>query len=74
MTHPFITHNGGPCPVSPEAKVEVKFRDGGRSQPTEACLWDSWEGTASDWWQWQGNPDDNIIAYRLHQPDKGDAS
>lgn len=28
MTRPFITHNGGPCPVSPETRVDVRFADG----------------------------------------------
>jgi hypothetical protein len=70
MTHPFITHNGGPCPVSPEAIGGVEFRDGTQECNTRLGLWSEGE----DWWQWQGDPMDNIIAYRLHQPDKGEAS
>lgn len=69
MTHPFITHNGGPCPVSPEARVDVKFRSGLEMENYGAKMWSAinnrWQ---DDWWQWQGDPMDNIIAYRLHQP------
>ena len=70
MTHPFITHNGGPCPVSPETVVDVKFADGRKRACRRAHLW----SFGRDWWQWQGRPANNIIAYRLHQPDKGEAS
>ena len=75
MTHPFITHNGGPCPVSPEAKVEVLFRDG-QSDDVGNPAWMFLKVSVhdDDWWQWQGDPMDNIIAYRIHQPDKGEAS
>ena len=70
MTHPFITHNGGPCPVSPETRVDVRFRDGREWEGFRAHRW----SIGNDWWQWQGLPANNIIAYRLHQPDKGEAS
>jgi hypothetical protein len=75
MTHPFITHNGGTCPVSPETRVDVRFRDGQSkdfSRPASAFM--KLNAHDDDWWQWQGLPANNIIAYRLHQPDKGEAS
>ena len=68
MTHPFITHNGGPCPVSPETVVDVKFRDGGDLEAYVASHMEP-DWTSDNWWQWEGLPDNNIIAYRLHQPD-----
>jgi len=75
MTHPFITHNGGPCPVSPEARVDVKFADGFVMNNAEAGIfcgdddypWDAWTSAKC-------RPGQEIIAYRLHQPDKGEAS
>ena len=69
MTHPFITHNGGPCPVSPEAIGDVEFADG-------TILFDVpfWWLQHADRWEWKGDPDYAVVRYRLHQPDKGEAS
>lgn len=75
MTHPFITHNGGPCPVSPETRVDVRFADDFAMNNVEAGIfssdddypWDAWTGVKCRHSQ-------KIIAYRLHQPDKGEAS
>jgi hypothetical protein len=70
MTHPFITHNGGPCPVSGEAIVDIEFRNGDIVQGYLACQW----RLPTDYWQWQGDPENDVVAYRLHQPDEGEAS
>lgn len=73
MTHPFITHNGGPCPVSPDTVVDVRLRCGEVMPPAEAVLWMG-DHTAPDFWLWHGGRSNNIIAYRIHQPEEGEAS
>ncbi len=71
MTHPFITHNGGPCPVSPETMVDVEFRDGTSVKGLMAV----WPPPPADWWEWAGKRrakklmKNDIVAYRLHHPD-----
>lgn len=57
----WIEHDGGPCPVSPDTRVFVRFMDGlsdeGHQDGAETAGW--WSGS----WRSAGN--DRIIAYRL---------
>lgn len=58
-------HDGGKCPVSKDAMVFVRFRDGTDCrQPNKAGLWAPWD------WGYDTNPDYNIVAYRLARPEE----
>lgn len=54
------THRGGPCPVSAQTKVEVRYRNGSVSDELEAGKrrWEAWPADVgeSDW---------DIVAWRL---------
>lgn len=69
MTHPFITHNGGPCPVSATEDIDVQFRDGTSQKGVPAVY------IFKEWWEWaeKRRPKalsvNDVVAYRLHQPD-----
>lgn len=56
----WIEWSGGECPVAPDAKVGVRFRDGWTSYAGRAGFW-------STWWQHVGHSFD-ITAYRVVQP------
>lgn len=63
MTHEFITHEPGPCPVELDSVVTVKFADGrisGRNG-TRARFWTA----GSDWWKHEGDPKYHIVGYRV---------
>lgn len=47
--------------------MDVKFRDGGYLVAYVARHMEP-DWTSDNWWQWEGLPDNNIIAYSLHQP------
>lgn len=71
MNEPDIPHNGGPCPVRPKTRVKVKFRDGQSDHlGNPAWIFMKVGPNNHDLWRWQGDPDDNIIAYCIHQPAK----
>lgn len=55
----WIKHDGGPCPVAPETKVEIRTRESTSAD----------EIGQADWFVWwhNGGPAD-IIAYRLAEP------
>lgn len=55
--NPWLPHNGGPCPVAPDALVDVKHRNGVTCRGITAgpLRWDHW-GTMGD-----------IIEYCLHR-------
>jgi hypothetical protein len=60
----WTKHDGGPCPVADDARVNVMFRDG--YDPLEAG-----QGTAGVWgslWQWQNHGPADIIAYKVVKP------
>ncbi len=53
----WIEWNGGPCPVAPNARVEVRFRN-------HECLGGDWTSLGSTWtWRHDGTNAD-IVAYR----------
>ena len=56
----WIKHDGKSCPVSDDAIVYVKFRDG--SSPNGIYRATYWE------WDWNRPKDDRIIAYRVVKP------
>lgn len=56
----WIEWNGGECPLPSGAVVEVKFRDGEVDSGSKAGSY-AWKHGAI------GNPDLDIIAYRLHR-------
>lgn len=70
----WITHNGGPCPVSPTEDIDVQFRNGTSQKGVPAVY------IPKEWWEWGGRRRykglgvNDVVAYRLHQPEKGDAS
>ena len=59
MNNDWIIWNGGDCPVSPDTKVQVQYRDGTRDEG-ENCS----AKKAGEWdWNWGSCYD--IIAYRV---------
>lgn len=72
--NPWITWEGGECPVDPDAKVEVICRDGYKTEEVAGEL----AGTPRwDWWKHEPAPyskegygpnHSDIIAYRLVKP------
>lgn len=61
----WVRHDGGPCPVDPQSKPAVLFRNATRFQPgiRTAASWDDFaEGSC---WQWAGRASDgfDILAY-----------
>ena len=60
----YISHNGGICPVPSQFLVNVLMRDGYDDEcaKREAQFWFT---GAEDWWQWEGSPSDNIVAYMV---------
>lgn len=69
MTDEWITHDGGPCPVSPASRPGVVFRGRpDRLRPPGCVEADFWRGLAGelDWWHWRLRGEDNhdIIAYK----------
>ena len=70
----FVPHDGGPCPVHLQAKVEVVFRSGQVRHARRAEWWTAFDSKAKfaehDLWKWESpNHDNDIIAYRLKEPD-----
>ena len=57
----WIEWNGGECPVSPETKVEVRFRNGIVCAQCPAVKW---------YWDCEGGYDLDIVAYRVVAEDK----
>lgn len=57
---PWIPHEGGPCPVPPGVRIDVRYRNGAfaRSLPTGGGL------TGPNYWAHDGTPGD-VVAYRL---------
>lgn len=62
MTQELTPHDGGPCPVDPDAFVVVKFADGRISgrRGTRAKFWSA----GNDWWKHEGDPKYGIVGYR----------
>ena len=59
----WTRHDGGPCPVDPNKKVRVMFREGRRRHHRTAGFW---SGGSEDWWKWENEDHDrDIIAYRV---------
>lgn len=58
----WTRHDGGKCPVDPNAIVMVLLREGTITVPQEAGFFSD---GFYDWWEWRGDRDRNIIAYRL---------
>lgn len=58
-------HDGGECPVSKDAMVFVRLRDGTESrQPDKAVWWEPWD------WESDTSSDYNIVAYRIALPEE----
>ena len=58
----WIPWSGGECPVGPEVRIDVQFRDGGISLDMYASVW-----SVSCWQHDDGGHHDNdIMFYRLH--------
>lgn len=57
---PWIEWHGGECPVAPDTKVEVRYRDGATGTFNQHCDGD-WDHTPTD-------RDLDIVAYRVVQP------
>lgn len=55
----FIPHDGGPCPVGADVRLEVVYRDGTRGRDPLAGDYE-WSHSHDDVW-----PDFEIIAYRV---------
>jgi len=63
----WIEHDGGPCPVPLDSKVDVMFRDGSGSKRRHRAQW--WTAfnpviAAQDLWRHEAGPENDIIAYR----------
>jgi len=52
----FIPWPGGPCPVPPKTRVDVRFRDKGTGNGTQADFWCGWIHTDTKV---------DIVAYRI---------
>jgi len=64
----WVAHEAGPCPVSPETLVHVRYEDGtddAWTSPATAGWWDAEEPEGSNWHSRDG--DSGIIAYRVVQ-------
>lgn len=60
MNNDWIIWNGGDCPVSPDTKVQMQYRDWTRDE-AENCS----TKNAGEWnWNW-GSDHYDIIAYRI---------
>lgn len=60
MSDGWIEWKGGECPVHPDTVVAAEFRDGSRTSPTSADLW--------DWRHHSGDADAEIVRYRIVRP------
>lgn len=48
----WIEHSGGECPLPPETRVQVRYRDGETEiLPRASCVIDTLGG---DWWKHEG--------------------
>jgi hypothetical protein len=64
--HPnAVLHFGGGRPVKKKSKPTVFFEHG-FSHPS--CKAKHWSQAPNDWWKWEGEEEDNIIAY-IPDPD-----
>lgn len=63
MVGEWIEWEGGECPVNPDTRVEVKFRDGGREGSTPASYWAD-GGDVFNCWK-HADTSSDIIAYRV---------
>lgn len=61
---PWITHNGGPCPIRWAKAGEYKARYRTGEVPLSRVAAKSLAGGLDDWWRHEGAPGNNIIAYR----------
>ena len=58
----FIPHDGGPCPVPLDSYPRVMLRGGELDRGVVTASF--WTGETDDWWQWMGDAETNIIAYK----------
>ena len=66
----WLPHDGGPCPVPLQTKVQVMFHSGEIRYPRRAGWWTAFDTVSKfaehDLWQHQSpNPANHIIAYKL---------
>lgn len=64
----FVPHDGGPCPVPLDSMPAIMTRSG-EVQSGGSWRASFWQAGESDWWQHRGDHRNNIIAYRLKEPD-----
>ena len=60
-----MSHRGGQCPVPPETKVDVRYRNGMVTESIKARerRWEAWRELGdSDW---------DIVAWRMAKPEDG---
>lgn len=63
MSRPFKLHTGGPCPVKPDTRVDIRLRDGLKYFDVRAGGLD---------WHHFGPDYDDIVAWRESAPAKID--
>lgn len=59
---PWLTHDGGPCPVPPDTRVRIRIRAGNISKGLRAA---GWAQGFNDWWRHEGDACTNIVAYQI---------
>ena len=62
----FIPHDGGTCPVPLDSKPAIMVRSG-EIESEDSWPASFWAAGGDDWWRHQGNPRNNIIAYKPTQ-------
>lgn len=65
----WIEWNGGECPVADGTMVDVRYRDGDQINALSAGGHSIGRDASADYWLYDGYKND-IIAYRLHQPEE----
>lgn len=63
----WIEHDGKGMPIDGDTKVVLRFRDGDTRVGT-AGFWHGDDGEGTQWVFDEGDPDFDIVAYRIIQP------
>lgn len=65
----WIEWGGGECPVKNGVLVDIRDGDGYEWHGVKAAPKDEYSDAADTFWEHKGSPGNNIIAYRLHEPE-----
>lgn len=68
----WIMHDGNGMPVKPFVEVDVRYRDGEEQFGILAWSCGPFYDGDQCWWSWQGDEEDNVVAYRISK--SGDAT